>query len=55
MGGGASMVAEIRALRQELQAVVSGTNRTAIYTKRTADRLELLSPNGDALVTEALE
>jgi tape measure domain-containing protein len=52
--GDPTLTMEIRALRDELRAVVSATNRTAIYSKRTADRLERVSPEGNAIQTEAL-
>jgi tape measure domain-containing protein len=54
MQGGGSIVMELQALRAELRAVVSATNRTAMFSKRTADRIERVSPNGDAFQTEAL-
>jgi hypothetical protein len=68
MGGGAStirlpvaatvpvpdaMLAELKALREEVAALRAATETGNTYNKRTSEILRNVTPNGDAVVTEA--
>jgi chemotaxis regulatin CheY-phosphate phosphatase CheZ len=49
----AQLVGEMRALNAKVDRLAYSMDKTASSTKRTADIMANITPNGDALVTEA--
>ena len=51
--GNEALIAEIRALRQEVAALKRAADESARYNKRTSDTLQTVTRGGDSLYTEA--
>ena len=52
-GSNAELIAEIRALREEVRQLQQSSSTTATATKKTASMLETATEGGRAMLTEA--